>query len=55
MMGAQREMGLGGNSSFSKGKDVHFLGMQDFCLIYPSLDCGGDGKHGEDHRGNLLV
>ena len=48
-------MSLGGDLSFFQGKDVHFLDMEDLCLIYPPLDGGGDGRHGEDHGSNLLV
>ena len=46
---------LGGDSSFSQGEDTHFLGVEDLGLIDPPFDSGGDGGHGEDHIGNLLV
>ena len=55
MLGVRGKMGLGSDSSFLKGKDVHFLGVEDLCLIHPSFNCGGDSSHGEDHRGDLLV
>ena len=54
-LGAGREMDLGSNSSCSKGKDSHLLGMEDLGLINPSSTGGGDGGHGEDHGGNLLI
>ena len=51
-------MGKGGDSLrifSSKGLDVHFLHMEDFGLLDPFVDSGGDGGHGKDHGGNLLV
>ena len=55
MVGARGVMSLGGDLSFFQGKDVHVLGVEDLCLIYPPLDGSGDGRHGEDHGSNLLV
>ena len=55
MMGMREEMGLGGNSSLSKGKDSHLLGVEDLQLINPSLDGGGDSGHGEDHISDFLI
>ena len=49
------EVCLGGNSSFSQGKDVHFLGVEDLGLINPPFDHRRDGGHGEDHIGDFLV
>ena len=49
------EMNLGHDSSSSKGKDTHLLGMEDLGMINPSSDGSRDGGHGEDHRGNLLI
>ena len=54
-MGMRGEMGLGGNSSLSKGKDSHLLGVEDLQLINPSLDGGGDSEHGEDHISDFLI
>ena len=42
-------------ASFSKGLDAHFLCMEGFGLLNPFVDSGGDGGHGKDHGGNLLV
>ena len=33
----------------------HFLSMKHLGPINPIFDCYGDGGHGEDHGGNLLV
>ena len=55
MMGMRGEMGLGGNSSLSKDKDSHLLGVEDLQLINPSLDGGGDSGHGEDHISDFLI
>ena len=41
--------------SSSKGLDAHFLRMEGFGLLDPFVDSGGDGGHGKDHGGNLLV
>ena len=51
-------MGEGGDglrASSSKGLDAHFLHMEDFGLLDPFIDSGGDGGHGKDHGGNSLV
>ena len=53
--GARREVGLGCDSPFLKGKDMHLLGIEDLRLINPSLGSGEDISHGEDHGGNLLI
>ena len=46
---------IGGDLSYSKGKDSHLLGMEDCGLINPSCTGGGNGSHGEDHGGDLLI
>ena len=55
MVRARWEMCLGGNSSFSQGKDAHLLSVEDLRLIDPPIDSSGGGGHGEDHIGNLLI
>ena len=42
-------------SSPSKCLYSHFLSMEHLGPINPILDCYGNGGHGEDHGGNLLV
>ena len=49
------EGGDGLRASSSKGLDAHFLRMEGFGLLDPFIDSGGDGGHGEDHGGKLLV
>ena len=54
-LGTGRVVVLRGDLSFLKGKDSHFLGMEDLGLINPSSDGGRDGRHGEDHGGDPLI
>ena len=42
-------------SSPSKCLYPHFLSMECLGPITPIFDCHGNGGHGEDHGGNLLV
>ena len=34
---------------------MHFLSVEDFCLVNPYFDRSRDGRHGKDHTSNLLV
>ena len=47
--------GGGLRSSPSKCLYPHFLSVECLGPINPIFDCHGDGQHGEDYGGNLLV
>ena len=55
MVRARWEMCLGGNSSLMQREDAHLLSVEDLSLIGPPFDCSREGRHGEDHTGDLLV
>ena len=45
--------GLGASSL--KSLDVYLLCMKSLGLFNPFIDGGGNGRHGEDHGGDLLI
>ena len=55
MVGVRWKVCLGGDLSFSQGKDAHLLSVEDLRLINPPFDGSVDGGHGEDHINKLLV
>ena len=38
-----------------KSLDMHFLHMECLGFFDPFVDGGGDGRHGKDHCGDLLI